>query len=162
MPSGSRERVPTVPDWPRFLTGRGFSVVEVNRPDRSVRYRKGKSDPTDAEMAARAVLAGVATATPKSGEGEVEMLRMLKIAKDSAIKASHPGRQSDEGFGGHSSRRTAGNAGRPVRHRPRCPVQGLPSGSPRESHGGGQVRSSIPGLPLPSTRQGGPPNCRPS
>ena len=46
----------------RFLTGRGFSVVEVNRPDRSVRYRKGKSDPTDAEMAARAVLAGVATA----------------------------------------------------------------------------------------------------
>ena len=48
----------------RFLTGRGFTVVEVNRPDRSTRYRKGKSDPTDAEMAARAVLAGVANATP--------------------------------------------------------------------------------------------------
>ena len=43
----------------RFMTGRGFSVVEVNRPDRSVRYRKGKSDPIDAEMAARAVLAGL-------------------------------------------------------------------------------------------------------
>ena len=71
----------------RFLIGRGFSVVEVNRPDRSVRYRKGKSDPTDAEMAVRAVLAGVADATPKSGEGEVEMLRMLKCAKDSAVKA---------------------------------------------------------------------------
>ena len=41
----------------RFLTGRGHTVVEVNRPDRSTRYRKGKSDPTDAEMAARAVLA---------------------------------------------------------------------------------------------------------
>ena len=51
------------------------------------RYRKGKSDPTDAEMAARSVLAGVADATPKSGEGEVEMIRMLKGAKDSAIKA---------------------------------------------------------------------------
>ena len=71
----------------RFLTDRSHTVVEVNRPDRSVRYRKGKSDPTDAEMAARSVLAGVAAATPKSGEGEVEMIRMLKSAKDSAIKA---------------------------------------------------------------------------
>ena len=71
----------------RFLTGRGYTVVEVNRPDRSARYRKGKSDPTDAEMAARAVLAGVANATPKSGKGEVEMIRMLKSAKDSAVKA---------------------------------------------------------------------------
>jgi transposase len=61
--------------------------VEVNRPDRSTRYRKGKSDPTDAEMAARAVLAGVADATPKSGEGEVEMIRMFKSTKDSAVKA---------------------------------------------------------------------------
>ena len=71
----------------RFLTGRGFTVLEVNRPDRLVRYRKGKSDPTDAGMAARAVLAGVANATPKSGDGEVEMIRMLKSAKDSAVKA---------------------------------------------------------------------------
>ena len=71
----------------RFLTSRGYNVVEVNRPDRSTRYRKGKSDPTDAEMAARAVLAGVADATPKSGEGEVEMIRMFKSTKDSAVKA---------------------------------------------------------------------------
>ena len=71
----------------RFLSSRGFTVVEVNRPDRSTRYRKGKSDPTDAEMAARAVLAGIADAIPKSGQGEVEMIRMLKSAKDSAVKA---------------------------------------------------------------------------
>jgi len=71
----------------RFLTGLGYAIVEVNRPDRSTRRLKGKSDPTDAEMAARAVLAGVANATPKSGEGEVEMIRMLKNTKDSAIKA---------------------------------------------------------------------------
>ena len=71
----------------RFLTGRGFTVVEVNRPDRSTRYRKGKSDPTDAQMAARAVLAGVTNATPKSDEGEIEMMRMLKSAKGSAVKA---------------------------------------------------------------------------
>ena len=71
----------------RFLTGHGFTVVEVNRPDRLTRYRKGKSDPTGAEAAARAVLAGVANATPKSGEGEIEMIRMLKSTKDSAVKA---------------------------------------------------------------------------
>ena len=71
----------------RFLTGRGYTVIEVNRPDRSVRFRKGKSDPTDAEMAARAVLSRVAYATPKSGRGEVEMIRMLKSTKDSAVKA---------------------------------------------------------------------------
>ena len=71
----------------RYLTSQGYVVIEVNRSDRSVRYRKGKSDPTDAEMAARAFLAGVADATPKSGEGEVEMIRMLKSTRDSAVKA---------------------------------------------------------------------------
>ena len=71
----------------RFLMNRGYRVIEVNRPDRSVRHRKGKSDPVDAEMAARAVLAGVADSTPKSGDGEVEMIRMLKSARDSAVKA---------------------------------------------------------------------------
>lgn len=71
----------------RFLADRDYKVVEVNRPDRSVRRRKGKSDTTDAEMAARSVLAGVADAIPKSGEGEVEMIRMLKSTKDSAVKA---------------------------------------------------------------------------
>ena len=71
----------------RFLTDRNYTVVEVNRPDRSVRYRKGNSDTTDAEMAAHSVLAREADATPKSGEGEVEMIRMLKSAKNSAIKA---------------------------------------------------------------------------
>ena len=38
-------------------------------------------------MAARAVLAGVANTTSKSGEGETEMIRMPKSAKDSAVKA---------------------------------------------------------------------------
>ena len=70
----------------RFLIGRGYTVVEVNWPDRSARYRKGKSDPTDAEMAERAVLAGVANATPKSGNGEVEMIRMPRSAKEWAVE----------------------------------------------------------------------------
>ena len=71
----------------RYLAGRGRTVIEVSRPDRSTRRRLGKSDPVDAEMAARAVLAGVAKDSPKSGLDEVEMIRMLKIVKDSAIKA---------------------------------------------------------------------------
>jgi transposase len=71
----------------RFLRQRGHRVVEVNRPDRATRHRLGKSDPIDAEMAARLVLSGVARGTPKAGDGQVEMLRMLKRAKDSAVKA---------------------------------------------------------------------------
>ena len=71
----------------RYLAGVGRTVIEVSRPDRSTRRRLGKSDPIDAEMAARAVLAGVAKDSPKSGLDEVEMIRMLKIVKDSAIKA---------------------------------------------------------------------------
>ncbi len=69
------------------LACRGYMVIEVNRPDRSVRHRKGKSDPTDAEMTARSVLAGVAEAIPKPGVGEGEMIRMLKSVKNSAVKA---------------------------------------------------------------------------
>ena len=46
----------------RFMVARGYAVVEVNPPDRSVRYLKGRSDTTDAEVAARAVLAGTVLA----------------------------------------------------------------------------------------------------
>ena len=71
----------------RYLASLGQTVIEVNRPDRSTRRKMGKSDPVDAEMAARSVLAGVARDQPKSGVDTVEMVRMLKIVKDSAIKA---------------------------------------------------------------------------
>lgn len=63
------------------LRRHGYQVVEVNRPDRGERRAQGKSDLLDAENAARAVLAGKATATPKSGDGQVEMLRQIKAAK---------------------------------------------------------------------------------
>ncbi len=46
-----------------------------------------KTDHLDAEGAARAVLGGQATALPKSGTGEVEMIRHLKVARDTAVKA---------------------------------------------------------------------------
>ena len=71
----------------RFLVGRGYTVIEVNRPDRAARRRLGKNDPLDAEAAARAVLGRVATTTPKAGGDQVEMIRMLKSTKNSAVKA---------------------------------------------------------------------------
>ncbi len=70
----------------RVLRRRGYRVIEVNRPDRATRHRRGKSDPIDAEMAARAVLSRVAAGTPKHADGDAEMVRMLKMAKDSAVK----------------------------------------------------------------------------
>ena len=72
----------------RHLLGAGQRVVEVNRPDRATRRRRGKDDAIDAEAAARAVLAGTAAGEPKSGAGPVEMLRMLKLARNSAVKAA--------------------------------------------------------------------------
>src|SRR3712207_7897422 len=39
------------------------------------------------EGAARAVLGEQATALPKAGTGEVEMIRHLKVARDTAVKA---------------------------------------------------------------------------
>ena len=71
----------------RFLCERGHAVVEVNRPNRQLRYQQGKSDPLDAEAAARAVLGGQALGLPKSGSGIAEMIRHVKVARDTAIKA---------------------------------------------------------------------------
>jgi transposase len=69
----------------RWLQQRGVTVVEVDWPDRRKRRNAGKSDAIDAEAAARKVLAGDATVTPKSGAGNVEMIRVLRIARRSAV-----------------------------------------------------------------------------
>ena len=55
--------------------------------NRQHRRRYGKSDPLDAEAAARAVLSREATAVPKSRDGIVESIRTLHVVKRSAIKA---------------------------------------------------------------------------
>ena len=71
----------------RAVRRAGHRVVEVNRADRRLRRVAGKSDRIDAEAAARSVLAGQATATPKTADGAVEMIRQLKVARDTAVKA---------------------------------------------------------------------------
>ena len=63
----------------RFLT-----AIDVDRPNRQLRRRKGKSDPTDAVAAARAALSGSATGAPKHRNGPVEQMRVLLVARRSA------------------------------------------------------------------------------
>jgi transposase len=72
----------------RHLRSAGIAVFEVERPKRRhLRRRRGKSDSRDAEAAARAVLAGDIAGVPKSGDGRVEMIRVLRAARRSAVKA---------------------------------------------------------------------------
>jgi transposase len=72
----------------RFLRRHEIKTIEVSRPPRKQERRlAGKNDTIGAEHAARAVLAGTATATPKLADGAVEAIRLLKIARDTAVKA---------------------------------------------------------------------------
>lgn len=71
----------------RVLRDHEIDVLEVNRPDRAARRSRGKSDPTDAENAARAVLSGKATAVPKEQSGAAEAMRAISVARRSAVKA---------------------------------------------------------------------------
>jgi transposase len=70
-----------------FVRRQAIRVVEVNHCDRRKRRNLGKSDTIDADTAARSVLAGISTATPKSADGAAEMVRQIKIARDTAVKA---------------------------------------------------------------------------
>lgn len=72
----------------RSLVDAGLTVVEVDRPDRKARRHQGKSDPIDAYAAARAALSGRAQGTPKTRDAAVEMIRTLRVARHSAVKAA--------------------------------------------------------------------------
>ena len=71
----------------RHLRSEGLEVVEVDRPNRQVRRRFGKSDTIDAVEAARAVLSGRARSIAKTADGNVEALRALLVAKRSGRDA---------------------------------------------------------------------------
>ena len=70
----------------RFLTAEGVTLIEVDRPDRAARRQHGKSDPVDAEAAARAVLSGRATGTPKTRDGIIEAIRVHQVVYRSAVR----------------------------------------------------------------------------
>ena len=71
----------------RHLLGEGIAVVEVDRPNRQRRRRRGKSDPQDAITAARAAQSGDALGAAKTRDGNVEAMRVLRVARASARKA---------------------------------------------------------------------------
>ncbi len=83
----------------RYLRAVGIEVREVERPKRRHRRpRNGKSDLIDAEAAARAVLAGETAGEPKSRDGRVEMIRTLRAARHSAVKARSQAANQLQGF----------------------------------------------------------------
>lgn len=71
----------------RHFVKAGIEVIDVPRPDRKVRAARGKSDPIDAETAARSILAGTAGVIPKIADGQIESIRALRVVKNGAIKA---------------------------------------------------------------------------
>ena len=71
----------------RFLRCHNQSVIEVNRPNRRARRTRGKSDPLDAESAARRALAGEDHVIPKDTTTVVEAIRALRIARTGAVKS---------------------------------------------------------------------------
>ncbi len=69
----------------RHLRSEGIAVVEVDRPNRQARRRHGKSDTVDAIAAARAALSRTATGQAKHRDGNVEAIRVLMVARRSAV-----------------------------------------------------------------------------
>jgi len=68
----------------RYLRSRDLEVIEVDRPNRQLQRRAGKSDTIDAIEAARAALSGRASGIVKSADGDVEAIRVLLVARRSA------------------------------------------------------------------------------
>jgi transposase len=71
----------------RFFLERHIDVFEVNTTHRATRARRGKDDAIDAEMAARKALSGEARARAKDTTGDIESIRLLKLSRESAVKA---------------------------------------------------------------------------
>lgn len=74
----------------RFLAARGERVLEVERPRRSGRSDRLKTDALDALRAARAALSGEAQARPRAA-GEREALRVLLATREAAVAVRRAG-----------------------------------------------------------------------
>src|SRR6186997_2781876 len=71
----------------RFMQQAKVTVLEVTTPDKQDRRRRGKNDDLDAQNAAHAAFAGRRTVTPRSRDGMVESLRVLKACRKTAVAA---------------------------------------------------------------------------
>jgi hypothetical protein len=118
-------------------------VVEVNRPDRAARRRQGKGDPVDAEAAARAVQAKDATGLPKSGDAKVEMLRCLRVARSTAVKARTQAINALKALV-VTAPRTCASSCAACRPPSWCAPRPAWNRSPRHDHGGHQAGAADP------------------
>ena len=71
----------------RYMQQTSIEVLEVTAPDKSDRRKRGKDDTIDAENAAHAAFSRRRTVTPKTRDGMVESLRLLKMCRKTAISA---------------------------------------------------------------------------
>jgi transposase len=71
----------------RYMQKAGIEVLEVTTPDKHDRRKRGKNDDLDAQNAAHAAFAGKRTVTPKSRNGMIESLRVLKACRRTAVAA---------------------------------------------------------------------------
>lgn len=71
----------------RYMQQASVTVLEVTKPDRTDRRKRGKDDTFDAENAAHAAYAGIRAVTPKSRDGMIEALRVLKVCRKTAVSA---------------------------------------------------------------------------
>ncbi len=71
----------------RYLQKASVEVLEVTTPDKGDRRKRGKNDDLDAQNAAHAAFTGKRTVTPKSRDGMIEALRVLKACRKTAVAA---------------------------------------------------------------------------
>lgn len=71
----------------RYMQSSGIEVLEVTAPDKVDRRKRGKDDTIDAENAAHAAYSKLRTVTPKTRDGMVESLRILRGCRKTAMAA---------------------------------------------------------------------------
>ena len=90
-----------------YLQNAGVEVLEVTTPDSGDRRKRGKNDDLDAQNAAHAAFAGKRTVTPKTRDGMIESLRVLKACRKTAVAARRRA-ADDPQHGRLCARRAAG------------------------------------------------------
>lgn len=141
----------------RRLVELGYNVVEVLRPKRDkARPGEGKSDPLDAERAARKAASGRGCSVPKSQDGWVEAVRQLYVARRLAVATSTSCVACAK-----SMLTTAPGALR-ERFRGRERPKDLMPRQPRQAEGRGGVLDAVRRLPDPRVeREDGPAQAQP-
>jgi len=71
----------------RYMQAAGVETLEVTALDKLDRRRRGNNDDFDAESAAHAAFAKRHTVTPRSRDGMVESLRVLRVCRKTAVQA---------------------------------------------------------------------------